>query len=206
MNDEDFVMGYAVGFNDGVGSGGGGSKEPFSEIVMEKNYFFGDSSYGIATLDFKKSHCYRQDNIASWAVRDSDGSTRIVWGPTSSWNYLWAYALTKDGKIIGLWIVDISLANESESWSYDTGAWVKTGETKHEFGKCVIVQSGTESEQTFNMSVDVDGKTQTQKIATRTLGSSGWTISFWHPDSPYFMDNAEYAEWFKAFIENGITI
>lgn len=204
MNDEDFVMGYAVGYNDGVGSGG--SKEPFSEIVIEKNYFFGDSNYGIATLDFKKSHCYRQDNIASWAVRDSDGSTRIVWGPTSSWNYLWAYALTKDGKIIGLWTADISLANEGESWSYDTGAWVKTGETKHEFGKCVIVRSGTESEQTFNMSVDVDGKTQTQRIAARTLGSSGWAISFWHPDSPYFMDNAEYAEWFKAFIENGITI
>ena len=204
MNDEDFVMGYAVGFNDGVGSGG--SKEPFSEIVIEKNYFFGDSSYGIATLDFKKSHCYRQNNIASWGVRDPDGSYHTIWGPTSDWTYLWAYALTKDGKVIGLCMLDIVFSTESEVWSYDTGAWVKTGETKHEFGKCVIVQSGTESEQTFNMSIDVDGKTQTQRITTRTLGSSGWTISFYTPIAPHLMDNAEYAGWRKALIENGITI
>ena len=204
MNDEDFVLGYVTGFNDGVGSGG--SNEPFSEIVIEKNYFFGNSDYGIATLDFKKSHCYRQENISSWSVRDSDGSYHTIWGPTSSWTYLWAYALTKNGKIIGLWTANISLANEGESWSYDTGAWVKTGETKHDFGKCVIVQSGTESQQTFNMSIDIDGKAQTQRIVTRSLGSSGWTVSFWTPDAPFFMENTEYAAWRKALIENGITI
>ena len=88
MNDEDFVMGYVTGYNDGVGSGGGGSSdEPFAEIAIEKNYLFGDSSYGIATLDFKKSHCYRQNNISSWGVRDSDGSYHTIWGPTSDWTY-----------------------------------------------------------------------------------------------------------------------
>ena len=204
VNDEDFVMGYAVGFNDGVGSGG--SKEPFSEIVIEKNYFFGDSSYGIATLDFKKSRCYRQNNISSWSVKDSDGQYHIIWGPVSDWTYLWAYALTKNGKIIGLWTQNISFSTESEAWSYATGEWAKTSEIKHDFGKCVIVQSGTESEQTFKMSIDVDGKARTQQIATRTLGSSGWTVSMYTPGAPYFMDNAEYAAWLKALIENGITI
>ena len=46
MNDEDFVMGYAVGFNDGVGSGGGGSGVSLDDYpVFPKKFRFGDSDF-----------------------------------------------------------------------------------------------------------------------------------------------------------------
>ena len=44
MNDEDFVMGYAVGYNDGVGSGGSGvSLDDYP--VFPKKFRFGDSDF-----------------------------------------------------------------------------------------------------------------------------------------------------------------
>lgn len=46
MNDEDFVMGYAVGYNDGVGSGGGGSGMSLDDYpVFPKRFRFGDSDF-----------------------------------------------------------------------------------------------------------------------------------------------------------------
>lgn len=44
MNDEDFVMGYAVGYNDGVGSGGsGGGLDDYP--VFPKKFRLGDSDF-----------------------------------------------------------------------------------------------------------------------------------------------------------------
>ena len=45
MNDEDFVMGYAVGFNDGVGSGGGSGVSLDDYPVFPKKFRFGDSDF-----------------------------------------------------------------------------------------------------------------------------------------------------------------
>lgn len=80
MNDEDFVMGYAVGFNDGAQSGGSGvSLDDYP--VFPKKFRFGDSDFYFlvgdintgfydsligtwynstaGTYDFKNSHWYR---------------------------------------------------------------------------------------------------------------------------------------------------
>ena len=45
MNDEDFVMGYAVGFNDGVSSGGGSGVSLDDYPVFPKKFRFGDSDF-----------------------------------------------------------------------------------------------------------------------------------------------------------------
>lgn len=211
MVDEDFVMGYACGYNDGIGSGGGGgSGEPFSEIVIEKNYLFNNSVYGVATIDFEKSRCWRQGGLASWVVENPDGDTayRTIWGPVNNRIYLWGYAMTKNGNIIGVVLSDNSFANKNEEWSYSTGEWVKTGETIPVIGKCSIIKSdrSTEKNLIYQMTVDVDGNAQTQQLATRQLTTIGWNVSPWHGHAPHLMDDAEYKAWFTAFVENGITL
>lgn len=45
MVDEDFVMGYAVGYNDGVGSGGGSGISLDDYPVFPKKFRFGDSDF-----------------------------------------------------------------------------------------------------------------------------------------------------------------
>ena len=45
MNDEDFVMGYAVGFNDGASSGGGSGVSLDDYPVFPKKFRFGDSDF-----------------------------------------------------------------------------------------------------------------------------------------------------------------
>ena len=209
MVDEDFVMGYAVGYNDGKGSGGG-SNEPFSEIVIEQNYLFDNSEYGVATLDFKKSHCWRQGGLASRVVKNPGGITpyRTIWGPVNNRQYKWGYAMTKNGKVIGVVLSDLTIASDDESWSYETGEWVKTGETTHVFGKCSIVKSdkSTDTEQIFNMVMDVDGTQKTQLLARRYMTNSGWGVTHWYGHGPHLMDDAEFANWLTAFNENGITL
>lgn len=52
MRDEDFVMGYAVGYNDGVGSGGGGSGVSLDDYpVFSKRFKFGDSDFSFLIGD-----------------------------------------------------------------------------------------------------------------------------------------------------------
>ena len=210
MVDEDFVMGYACGYNDGIGSGGGGSPEPFSEIVIEKNYPFGDSGYGVATLDFKKSHCWRQGGLASWGVENPGGLTpyRTIWGPVNHRTYLWTYAMTKGGKTIGLVASDVAFAVDNEGWSYETGEWVKISEDCPVIGKCSVILSSdsTEYNQNYQLIVDVDGTEQKQWLAKRQMGNSGWGGDYFHGHAPHLMDDAEFANWLTAFIENGITL
>ena len=58
MNDEDFVMGYCVGFNDGVGSGGSGGVSVIIkdgatvyDVPILHNYSIVGTDYGLATFD-----------------------------------------------------------------------------------------------------------------------------------------------------------
>ena len=56
MNDEDFVMGYAVGFNDGVGSGGGGDVPTgetitYNDVTTAKQWNISGTPFSLALLD-----------------------------------------------------------------------------------------------------------------------------------------------------------
>ena len=57
MVDEDFVMGYACGYNDGIGSGGGGGDVPtgdtviYNDVTIAKQWNLTGTPFGIALFD-----------------------------------------------------------------------------------------------------------------------------------------------------------
>ena len=57
MRDEDFVMGYVTGYNDGVGSGGGGGDVPtgdtaiYKDVTIAKRWNISGTPFGIALFD-----------------------------------------------------------------------------------------------------------------------------------------------------------
>ena len=57
MNDEDFVMGYAVGFNDGAQSGGSGGDVPtgetvtYNDVTIAKQWNISGTPFSLALLD-----------------------------------------------------------------------------------------------------------------------------------------------------------
>lgn len=205
MVDEDFVMGYAVGFNDGVGSGGGsGGSGLYGDVVIAKRYRFGDSGYGIATIDFKKSaRCRGFSGCSSYAVPNGATCT-MSWGPISSEKIEWGYAMTKGDEIIGFQSGFFTVGSNSYNWVYESGQWVLKSEDVMALGECTVIYA----DGTYYMSMVVDGQTQTCRFATRSVDPQSGYISFSVITgfAPICPDKAEYEAWWKAFGENGITL
>ena len=205
MVDEDFVMGYAVGYNDGVCSGGGGSGGSglYGDVVIAKRYRFGDSGYGIATIDFNKSaRCRGFSGCASSSVPNGDTVT-MSWGPTSTENIEWGYAMTKGDDIIGFLSGYNTVGSNNYNWLYDKGQWVLKSQTVHEFGECTVIYDNG----TYYLSMAVDGTVQTCRIASRRADPQSGYISFSVNSgyAPLCSEKAEYEAWWRAFGENGIT-
>ena len=209
MVDEDFVLGYVCGFNDGVGSGGGGSSDsPIPEIVLDNVYRFGSSEYGVGTINYAKSNFCNLSTLASWVTKP--GPNGRVWGPPSSKRYVWGYARMKGDKIIGIVMSNVTLATENTDWSYETGSWVKTSGTSPVFGECQVVKAddSTEYYEKYNMKITVDGEEQTQLLAGRSMDEYGWNAIPWYGGSvsAHLMSDSDYTAWVKALSENGITL
>ena len=120
MNDEDFVMGYAVGYNDGVGSGGSGGE--YSDIVIYRQYDFGDSGYGIAIPDFTKGNRF----ILPYAMKVyQPGSDLSAWkyGPVYMWEvFPHAVCMTYNGQVRGMYTCG-SYDPYSETYTYVDGVF-----------------------------------------------------------------------------------
>ena len=103
MNDEDFVLGYAVGYNDGAQSGGSSSGGEYSDIVIYRQYDFGDSGYGIAIPDFTKGNRF----ILPYAMKvHQPGNDLSTWryGPVYSWEvFPQAVCMTYNGQVKGMY-------------------------------------------------------------------------------------------------------
>ena len=86
MNDEDFVLGYVTGYNDGAQSGGGGSGGEYSDIVIYRQYDFGGSGYGIAIPDFTKGNRFILP-YSMYVYQPPNASDLSAWkyGPVYSW-------------------------------------------------------------------------------------------------------------------------
>ena len=123
MVDEDFVMGYAVGYNDGVGSGGSGGiviKDGATvyNVPILQNYSLVGTDYGFATFDVNECAflnmapvqcgdayiCYHKNPIT--------GKIEVYKRsqPSGHVSRSMAYALTKGGKAIGIY--------KAQSWSF----------------------------------------------------------------------------------------
>ena len=116
MVDEDFVMGYCVGYNDGVGSGGSGDiviKDGATvyDVPILHNYSIVGTDYGLATFDVNECAFL---NLAPTNLGDADitDNKNPITGemevqkrsqPSGGTSRSIAYALTKGGKAIGIY-------------------------------------------------------------------------------------------------------
>ena len=116
MVDEDFVMGYATGYNDGVGSGGSGGiviKDGATvyDVPILHNYSIVGTDYGLATFDVNECAFL---NLAPTKLGDADitdnknpitGEVKVYKRsqPSGGVSRSIAYALTKGGKAIGIY-------------------------------------------------------------------------------------------------------
>ena len=205
MVDEDFVMGYAVGYNDGAQSGGGsGGSGLYDDVVIANRYRFGASGYGIATIDFNRSaRCRGFSGCACYAVPNGATCT-MSWGPLLNEHIEWGYAMTKGDEIIGFQCGFFTVGSNSYNWSYQDGQWVLKSEDVMALGECTVIYA----DGTYYMSMVVDGQTQTCRFATRSVDPQSGYISFSVITgfAPICPDKAEYEAWWKAFGENGITL
>lgn len=117
MVDEDFVMGYVCGFNDGVGSGGGSGGIVIKDgatvydVPILHNYSIVGTDYGLATFDVNECAFL---NLAPTNLGDVDivDNKNPITGemevykrsqPSGGISRSMAYALTKGGKAIGIY-------------------------------------------------------------------------------------------------------
>ena len=116
MVDEDFVMGYAVGYNDGVGSGGSGGiviKDGATvyDVPILHNYSIVGTDYGLATFDVNECAFLNltPTNLGNVDIMDNKnpitGEMEVYKRsqPSGGISRSIAYALTKGGKAIGIY-------------------------------------------------------------------------------------------------------
>ena len=97
MNDEDFVLGYAVGFNDGVGSGGGdvptGDTVVYNDVTIAKQWNLAGTPFGIALFDV------HSDRLICGAESETQISSRDQYDVR--WIYYWlSMGLIYNGDIV----------------------------------------------------------------------------------------------------------
>ena len=133
MNDEDFVMGYAVGFNDGVGSGGSGGVNVIIKdgatvynVPIVHNYSISGTDYGFATFDVNECAFLNLAPTNANYIDIEDHKNPITGKlevykrpqPHGGVSRSMAYALTKGGKAIGIY--------KAQSWSFTPYALLET--------------------------------------------------------------------------------
>ena len=125
MVDEDFVMGYAVGYNDGVGSGGSGGVSVIIkdgatvyDVPILHNYSIIGTDYGFATFDVNEC-AFLNLTPTNFSYIDMEDNKNPITGemevykrpqPYGGVSRSMAYALTKGGKAIGIY--------KAQSWTF----------------------------------------------------------------------------------------
>ena len=116
MVDEDFVMGYVCGFNDGVGSGGGSGGIVIKDgatvydVPILHNYSIVGTDYGLATFDVNECAFLNltPTNLGDADITDNKnpitGEVKVYKRsqPSGGTSRSIAYALTKGSKAIGI--------------------------------------------------------------------------------------------------------
>lgn len=123
MVDEDFVMGYVTGYNDGAGSGGSGSiiiKDGATvyNVPILQNYSLIGTEYGLATFDVNECAFLNLSPTQTGYIDIEDNKNPITGEmevykrpqPYGGISRSMAYALTKGGKAIGIY--------RAQSWSF----------------------------------------------------------------------------------------
>lgn len=122
MVDEDFVMGYAVGFNDGVQSGGGGGK--FDNIPLLKKYSFAGTDYGIGVVDVNNEMFDVAYNVTNYSANKPEKVNFCPY-PDSVARRI-RLAVLKGGEVVGLLMMGDYLA-VNRSYIFDGTTWNHNG-------------------------------------------------------------------------------
>ena len=204
MVDEDFVMGYAVGFNDGVGAGGGGSGGAYSDIVIYRQYDFGDSGYGIAIPDFTKGNRFILPY--SMYVYQPDTSNPSTWkyGPVNSWElYPQAVCMTYNGQVKGLY-TSSSYGTYHENYTYSNGTFHLDNEKlAPTLISAELYKKGGNINEKMEFKLSENGSVMTIDSSVLMVYPSislvRWSELTGHGGDEFFR------AWSIAFIKNGIT-
>ena len=163
MNDEDFVLGYVTGYNDGVGSGSGGGK--FDNIPLLKKYSFAGTDYGIGVVDVNNEMFDVAYNFQNWSVNKPEKVNFCPY-PDSVARRI-RLAVLKGGEVVGLLMMGDYLA-VTRPYIFDGTMWKSNG-------------SGT-TEKIEDASVYVETTTNSDGSET------SYTLTFGYSKSTYFGD------------------
>lgn len=197
MRDEDFVLGYACGFNDGVGSGGGGSggiviKEGTSvyDVPIIRNYSLVGTDFGLAVFDLNEcafmnsTPSMRGDDISYYRNPITDEVVVYKRTEPSMVYRRIGYALTKGGQVIGIF--------QAQSASYtpfeDGSTWTKI-EDGSDYLKKIRLKLSTIENPVLTWVVSPYGTTQAQLKVYMEYDIVTKTINYSQPTSYY---NEEY--------------
>lgn len=123
MVDEDFVMGYAIGYNDGVQSGGSGGGK-FDNIPLLKKYRFVGTDYGVGIVDVNNEMFQVAYNVQNSGAYVPD---KVNFCPyPNSFHSRIRLAVLKGSEVVGLLMMGDYLA-VNRSYSFDGTTWNKVG-------------------------------------------------------------------------------
>lgn len=213
MRDEDFTLGYVCGYNNagGGGSSGGGH---FDDVVIAHKYRFGSTPYGIATIDYNRTtHNRLIYGVAQWSVYNDDGSYTTVYGPISSINIRYGYALLKADKVVGFYISNSTASNDTINYDYADGVWTKSSDDIAAFEDCTIsatetIRNGMVTQIAYYQNGYCRGEAYKELIGRRvSTGPNIYAVSdLQTPGLTMDMPYNDYTEWCTAFARFGITV
>lgn len=195
MVDEDFVMGYAVGYNDGVGSGGGGDVPTgetitYNDVTIAKQWNISGTPFSLALLDVHSERLICGTK-AEKILSATDNWDRLV-------VYYWvAIGLIYNGDIVS--IVPLKETAEVLALNGTPYAYAYTEEIQSVYGTAEL-NHGTSTltsgdiDHTFSIYVAPaaqiikktyrQNKVESETVSERTFG--GFTVLSWtlriHPD------------------------
>ena len=202
MVDEDFVMGYAVGFNDGAQSGGSGGE--YSDIVIYRQYDFGSSGYGIAIPDFTKGNRFILPYSMYVYQPDTSDLSTWIYGPVCNWEvFPLSVCLTYNGQVMGMYTPG-NPGSYFENYTYENGVFKLTNE---KFDPSVV------SAEIYKNNSYIAAKIEYKRFENDSVYTASGdvlrldpygNIAFYYAPTGHG-SNDFFRSWMLAFLKNGIT-
>lgn len=147
MRDEDFVMGYAVGFNDGAQSGGSGGGLDDYPVFQNKKFRVGDSNFYFMVGDINTGFYDHIISFDEYTRRNSDGEIILRKHDLNCMSYDAALCVIveKNGKrFLAVNISSISRKYKTKTYNADIGI-DKIGSTVHYLDSVSFIKRGNYS-------------------------------------------------------------
>lgn len=204
MNDEDFVLGYVTGYNDGAQSGGGGSGGEYSDIVIYRQYDFGSSGYGIAIPDFTKGNRFILPYSMYVYQPDTSDLSTWIYGPVCNWEvFPLSVCLTYNGQVMGMY-TPTTPGSYFENYTYENGVFKLTNE---KFDPSVV------SAEIYKNNSYIAAKVEYKRFENDSVNTASGNVLSLDPHgniTSYYTpsghgSDAFFRSWLIAFLKNGIT-